>query len=282
MYEQYYDAVESSDALERERLSLLGQMTDPITTARLADLGVGTGWRCLEVGAGDGTISRWLAERVGPEGRVEVMDLDPWLPVRHGRPSPAVRRHEILEGDLEEDRYDLVHCRFVLSHLADPTRVLIQMAAAVRPGGWLIVEEADFRFSGAGDPWHPRAAKFDRVWRALRTDPLTGVAIGKGFGLRLPALVERLGFREIDHEEESLILQGGGPAARSYGLGHQLMSCPAVDSGMLTRADFKELARAYDDPSFCFIPFTFVGAWGRAPAGPDQQRRVRTLATCEA
>jgi SAM-dependent methyltransferase len=242
-------------------------MTDPITIGRLVDLGVGAGWRCLEVGAGDGTIAGWLAGRVGPEGRVVATDLDPQVLARHGRPNLEVRAHDLLDNGLEVAHYDLVHCRFVLMHLDDPTWALARLAAAVRPGGWLIVEEADFGFSGSGDPWHPRAASFDRTWQALQTDLLPGAAIDRALGHRLPALVAELGLRNVLDEEESVIAPGGGPAARYWRMSHQVVRGPAVESGVLTEADFEELNRAYDDPSFCFIPFTVVGAWGRAPVG---------------
>jgi hypothetical protein len=35
---------------------------------------------------------------------------------------------------------------------------------------------------------------------------------------------------------------------------------------VLTKADFDELDRAYDDPSFWFVGYTLFGAWGRRPA----------------
>src|SRR5262249_41196057 len=72
-----YFATDSPDAFERRRLALLTEIADPITPRRLSDLGVGPGWRCLDVGAGDGSIARWLAARVGPEGRVVATDLEP-------------------------------------------------------------------------------------------------------------------------------------------------------------------------------------------------------------
>jgi SAM-dependent methyltransferase len=268
-----YRAAEASDAFERERLSLLCQMTDPITIGRLVDLEVGTGWRCLEIGAGDGTIAGWLAGRVRPVGRVVATGLDPQFLVGQDRPNLEVRTHDVFEDGLEFAHYDLVHCRFVLMHLADPTLALARLAAAVRPGGWLIVEEADFGFSGSGDPWHPRAAAFDRTWQALQTDSLPGAAIDRAFGRRLPALLAGLGLREVLHEEESVIAPGGGPAAHYCRMSHQLARGPAVDSGVVTEADFETLNRAYDDPSFCFIPFAVVGAWGRAPVGPELGER---------
>jgi 2-polyprenyl-3-methyl-5-hydroxy-6-metoxy-1,4-benzoquinol methylase len=67
--EDHYIARQSAEAFERERLGLLERLADPITLRRLQSLGVGVGWRCLEVGAGHGSIVRWLARQVGPQGR---------------------------------------------------------------------------------------------------------------------------------------------------------------------------------------------------------------------
>src|SRR6516164_6049908 len=82
MTENRYLAKDSPDAFERERLALLTQFTDPITTRRLTDLGVGPGWRCLDVAAGNGSVARWLAGRVGREGRVVATDLNPRFRIR--------------------------------------------------------------------------------------------------------------------------------------------------------------------------------------------------------
>src|SRR4051794_23261295 len=71
-----YFASESPDDFEHGRLELLGKVANPITTRRLDGLGIGPGWRCLEVGAGEGGIARWMADRVGPIGRVVAADID--------------------------------------------------------------------------------------------------------------------------------------------------------------------------------------------------------------
>ena len=60
---------------ERDRLRALEQLFDTSTTRRLADLGVGEGWHCLEIGAGAGGVARWLADRVGRTGHVA---WSPW------------------------------------------------------------------------------------------------------------------------------------------------------------------------------------------------------------
>src|SRR6516162_5678939 len=197
MTEDRYLAKDSPHVFERERLALLTQFADPITTRRLTDLGVGPGWRCLDVAAGNGSVARWLAERVGREGRVVATDLNPRFLGGHGLPNVEVRRHNILEDDLEAAHYDLVHCRALLMHLPDPVRALRRLVDAVRPGGWLLAEEADGSSSfGAADPGHTRAAGFDRRTRALRAALKATGTMDLELGRRLPALFESLGVRD--------------------------------------------------------------------------------------
>jgi SAM-dependent methyltransferase len=266
MTENRYLAKDSPDAFERERLALLTRIADPITTRRLTDLGVGPGWRCLDVGAGDGSVALWLAERVGPGGRVTATDLNPRFLGRHGRPNLEVRRHNILEDDLEAAHYDLVHCRALLMHLPDPTRALRRLINAVRRGGWLLVEEAGGAASfGAADPGHTRAAGFDRRSRAVWTALKAAGTMDLDLGRRLPDLFEQLGVLDIGSEGVTLAGRGGDPQARFHQMTDELVRERFVAAGVLTEEDFDELGRAYDDPSFWFGGLTLFGAWGRRP-----------------
>jgi SAM-dependent methyltransferase len=258
-----YFATDSQSVFECERLALLAQIADPITTRRLTDLGVGAGWSCLEVGAGEGSVARWLAARVGREGRVVATDQNPRFLDGHGLPNLEVRKHDIVEDDLETAHYDLVHCRFVLMHLADPLRALARMAAAVRRGGRLIVEEADSGSFGSADATHPRSEEFDRRTQAVHLAVQAGGMIDPTFARRLPALVEGLGFREVGYDGATLIGRGGDPSARNCQMTFQLLRGPIVASGVLADRDFDELHDTLDDPTFYFIHHTLFGAWGR-------------------
>src|SRR5438128_259334 len=120
MSEDRYFAADTEDAFERERLGYLRQMCDPVTMRRLEALDVAEGWRCLEVGAGDGSVACWLAARVGPQGRVVATDINPRFLHNLAVPNLEVRHHHIVNDDLERAHYDLVHCRAVLGHLAQP------------------------------------------------------------------------------------------------------------------------------------------------------------------
>jgi SAM-dependent methyltransferase len=252
-------------AFERRRLALVSRMADPVTTRRLTSLGVGPGWRCLEVDAGEGSVARWLAARVGIRGRVVATDLNPRFLLVPELPNLEVRRHDVLVDHLEPAHYDLVHCRAVLADLAAPLRAVERLAAAVRPGGWLLLEEFDFGSFRAADPEHPRAAAFNRPMWAI----LDALAVGRvsdvSFGRRLGDALLGQGLVEVGQDRITPVRQGGGPGARFTRMWLELLRGPLVGAGVLSEADLDELRQAFDDPSFFFVDRTLFGACGRRP-----------------
>jgi SAM-dependent methyltransferase len=127
----------------RERLGLLEDTFDVGTIRHLGDLGGSEGWHCLEVGEGGGSIAAWLCRRVGTTGRVLATDLDTRFLDDLEFPHLEVRRHDILAEDLPQAAFELVHTRALLCHLPQREQALSRMVAAVRPRGWILVEEPD-------------------------------------------------------------------------------------------------------------------------------------------
>jgi SAM-dependent methyltransferase len=263
MSKDHYIARQSADAFERERLGLLERLADPIAFRRLQSLGVGEGWRCLEVGAGHGSIVRWLAQQVGPQGQVVATDLNPRFLRELAGSNIIVRQHDILSDELEDAHYDLVHCRFLLMHLSQPQRAAERMAKAVRPGGWLCLEESDYSATRAADSSHPLATHFTKkislAFDALRT----GGIMDPYFGCGLRGLVEALGFVEVGHEGVTWINRGGEIGARFLQMGFALGRQSWIATGVLSEKDYGALERLYKDPSFTFVDQTLFGAWGR-------------------
>jgi len=123
------------------RFEALAALFDRSTFSHLLGLGVGSGWRCWEVGAGGMSVPLWLATRVGPTGLVLATDIDTsWL----AGPSPVqVLRHDVGVEDPPATELDLVHARLVLTHVPRRETALTSMIAALRSGGWILVEDAD-------------------------------------------------------------------------------------------------------------------------------------------
>ena len=133
----------AGNTLNEERPGAFERERDAATIRYFEEIGVSSGWRCLEVGGGAGTIAEWLCQQVGTAGHVVVTDLDTRLLEAIDSPNLEVRRHDIVNDDLETDRYDLVHARYVLLHLKEGEVVLKKLADSLKPGGWLFIEDPD-------------------------------------------------------------------------------------------------------------------------------------------
>lgn len=126
-----------------QRMRVLAKLFDAPTRRTLAALGVRDGWHCLEVGGGGGTVARWLAEQVAPAGSVLCTDLDPRHIEAPPLPQLRVERHDIVRDALPEARFDLIHARLVLLHIPERVAVLERLVHALRPGGWIVIEDFD-------------------------------------------------------------------------------------------------------------------------------------------
>ena len=261
-----YVGANISAEVESKRLHALEEMGDPHTRHRLEQLGIRSGWRCLEVGAGRGSVALWMAERVGPSGRVVATDIDPRFLTALDTPRLEVRQHDVLERDFEPAHYDLVHCRALLMHLSSPDLAIRRMAAAVRPGGWLFMEEGDFGAWGAVDPAHPGAAAFDRATRAVWDTLHRLEVMDVRFGRRLSTLIEQLGWGDADHEARLRVSRGGDTVGRFWAVTFSSMrSSPLVDAAAITPSELETTLQLLDDPGFAFIGPIPFSAWCRKP-----------------
>ncbi len=125
------------------RFEALATLFDRSTFGHLREIGVGSGWRCWEVGAGGMSVPLWLAAQVGPTGLVLATDIDTSLLTGPGSGSVQVLRHDVGAEDPPATDLDLVHARLVLTHVPQREAALTSMTAALRSGGWILVEDAD-------------------------------------------------------------------------------------------------------------------------------------------
>ena len=86
-------------------------------------------------------LAVWLADQVGDGGSVDAFDIHDHNMAE--APNLRAEVHDIATDDLDPEEYDLVCCRSLMIHLADPKAALEKMVGALRPGGKLLVEEPD-------------------------------------------------------------------------------------------------------------------------------------------
>lgn len=225
---------DAANVSELERLRELEKIFDPASRELLLsalDLG---GRRVLEVGAGAGSIARWLSERVGPSGHVVALDMN----TRFLGDLPEV---EVIEGsvaDLQIAPFDLVHARYVAVHNADCRAFLAAAVRHLAPGGVLVLEEPDFRPARALAGPVPLRQSFDRVQRAVvemftrrGMDP----GIGSGLGLQLAPSLELRSLQLTPHVE-----RGGSPLGHMMWLSTRALAEKYIETGC---ADGSDIAR---------------------------------------
>jgi SAM-dependent methyltransferase len=230
---------------EAERLRLLERIADPRTERLLTDAAIGPGWDCAELGAGGGSVARWMADQVGPTGSVLALDLDAaLLDQLRDVPHVTVQEADLAFSPLPRESFDVVHTRNLLMHLPDRERILGELVAATKPGGVLVIEEADgFPVSAATDEIFRRTVEpLTRRWKWART---------------LPSFMAGLGFTDLDVVVETEMVQGGTDLAAFWH--HTLRTAlPLLEAG--TEPVEEDVARTLgllEDPLF-WTPFMAV------------------------
>jgi SAM-dependent methyltransferase len=254
---------DTADPVEQERLRAHGELWDPFTFRKLAETGVGDGWRCLEIGAGIGSVAAWLVGRVGSRGHVVATDVEPrWL-----EPLAAanleVRHHNVVVDPLEEGGYDLIHARLVLEHLPQRRAVVAKLVTALRPGGWLVVEDYDLRTLPMSDPPFPA---WDTVTRAL-TDALDVAGIDPRCGAGLLRLLRASGLADVSAEG---FLRPLGVADHAAVLRPVLerLQASILATGAIRADQLEQVIDAFDRPDGdepCAYTPILVSAAGRRP-----------------
>src|SRR4051794_20447295 len=191
---------------ERARLALMSRLLDPMHRRHLESVGIGLGARALEVGCGNGSVAAWLAERVGPDGRVVAADLDLSL-VDVRAPSLELRQHDIVAGPVDPGAFDVVTARAVLHHVGDVDAALRNLVAGLAPGGSILLIEPDFLPVAVAEPAEVRA--FWDGWLAWSRDEGIDYHLGRTLAPRLAAL----GLERIAGTAEAAVFNGGSPWA---------------------------------------------------------------------
>jgi 2-polyprenyl-3-methyl-5-hydroxy-6-metoxy-1,4-benzoquinol methylase len=260
-----YTVFDSAWLEERERLALQEAWLDPWSTQQLEALGVGKGWSCLEVGAGGGSIAEWLCARVGAEGLVLATDIDTRFVDTLRQPGLEVLQHDISVDDLPPGRFDLVHARLLLSHLGSRDVVMTKLIRALKPGGWLLVEDYAHLTLGFVDP--AEDPERSGLWQAALTVALEFMrarGIDLELGGRLYQICRSHGLLAV-HAEGRVSIESGG-SVFTTGLSYSIRRLSAI--GALASLGEDQLDRTFAllaDPEFRMMTQVFMSVRGRKP-----------------
>jgi SAM-dependent methyltransferase len=257
-------AFHNAHELQRERLQALEAALDAGTIRVLRGCGITPGWRCLEVGAGGGSIADWMCEQVGTAGGVVATDLDTTVLQARSRPNLDIRVHDVLADELPRASFDLVHMRLLLAWLPERRAVLERVLRALKPGGRLVVEELDFAsVATAQAPDARSGAAFERVLAAHLDVLRERSGFDSSYGRRLPADMRSAGVDDVRCEGRVSLWADGNAGMRVWRLTFVQLRDAMLAAGTAAH-DIDRAIKLCDEPGMsCLSPLVMAG-WGRA------------------
>ena len=242
---------------EGTRLALMSRLLDPMHRRHLEALGVGQGARTLEVGCGNGSISAWLAESVGPSGEAVAFDLDLSL-VDVRAPNLELRKGDIVAGPVDPGGFDLVTARAVLHHVADAEAAMRNLAASLAPGGAILLIEPDFLPVTVAEP--PEVQAFWSGWLEWSRDQGIDYHVGRKLAPRLA----ELGLEQVAGTAETAVYNGGSEWASYWTDTVVELRSGLVASGKLDDSLIDGFLARCDDPSWWTQTIAFTAVHARA------------------
>jgi SAM-dependent methyltransferase len=243
---------------ERARLAGMEAQWDPGTFRHIEALGLARDASCWEIGAGGGSVAAWLAER---SGRLLVTDVDTRFVDHLAAERVTVERHDVVADPTPKGPFDLIHARLLFEHLPGRNEVLNRLVGALRPGGWLLIEDYDWTSYGP----EPPSETIERVGSAI-LEFMSEAGFDPYLGRRLIGALERGGLADASAEGRLLVMRSNHPGAAFYRLSIVSLRDAIAQRGTVTEADIDEALAAIDSGDLTLVSPTMVAAWGRSPS----------------
>jgi ubiquinone/menaquinone biosynthesis C-methylase UbiE len=255
-------AFDNNNIYSRDQHRCLAEMLDPMTTTRLAQTGVTDGWHCLDVGAGGGSVATWLAQQVAPSGRVLATDIKS-VHIRAG-PGLEVAQHDIVRDPLPETAFDLICARLVLLHLPERRAVLGRLVRALRPGGWLQLDEFDITYGPALLMPNSRARRLYETFLAAKAKLFNTAGADGAWGQHVTQAMHDAGLVNINTVPHVELWHAGSPGVRLL-IHHTFhLRNHFIEAGM-TDQQLADVRTLLIDPTFRATSCVIYSVQGRRP-----------------
>ncbi|MGW0993731.1 methyltransferase [Streptomyces sp. NPDC002520] len=245
-----------------ERFDAFATLFDPTTFRHLEACGLGPGWRCWEVGAGGTSVVSWLAKKVGPTGKVVATDIDTSRLTAVDRYPVEVRVHDVGAEEPPGEGFDLVHARLVLVHVPDRERALRSMVKALRPGGRLLIEDADPALQPliCPDEYGPEQQLANRLRQGFRK-LLARRGADLEYGRKLPRLLREAGLHGVEADAYFPVTSPASAALESATV--RQIRDQLVAAGLATDVEIDRHLANVEAGGMDLATAPMISAWGR-------------------
>ncbi|MFI5419568.1 MAG: methyltransferase domain-containing protein [Nitrososphaerales archaeon] len=266
----------SETAEVSKRFESLKNLYDPITFSRIEALGIVEGWKCLEVGGGGGSVSKWLSSKVGSSGRVLVTDINPlFLNELQGKlDNVEVLTHDITsESGIPKNSFDLAHARLVLVHLSQREKALSNMVSTLKPGGRVLIEDFDWILNEVCRDYHPvlgvpplmTTDLFAKLMQA-RDKVLKQHGTDIHYARRLYSMLRSNDLLDVGISVGGYGAWSGGSDGAKLHIANSLQSRKEIlATGLMSEKEFDAAINLMNDPQWKVFSSMMISGWGRRP-----------------
>ena len=247
------------------RFRSLQLIHDPKSRSIAESLGLGVGWKCLEIGGGGGSFASWLSEKVAETGKVVVTDLDPRFLKENlkGKKNLTVLENDITKDQMPEGGpFDLIHARLVFQHVHEPDSALKKVISSLKKGGWLFIE--DYYSSSQGEIifGDEDTKKKFRKLRKVLLEIFRRHGLDDELAQRLPPLFREFGLKNVGGEINASMWAGGSTGCELWKANFDQIRKQVIDSGLMQESRFDEYVKIFETPGWGFSSPRMVSTWG--------------------
>jgi SAM-dependent methyltransferase len=238
--------IHGTDPSEQDRLADLNRHNNPHFLQFLDLTGAQS---ILEIGSGLGILAAEVA-RAAPNARVVGLEYSAQQLAKAPRGEGAPSNLTLIQGDghalpFEGGTFDVVYCRFLLEHVADPVQVLREGRRVLTPDGRMFAQENNILIND----FDPDCPRFDGVWRkfAELQSALGGDAL---IGKRLFRLMKQAGFEDVRLSIQPEVHHAGQPSfewwTRNLILNVRSGEAALIERGLASRDEIEEACAELD------------------------------------
>jgi len=210
---------------------------------------------------------KWLGHRSGPTGHVLVTDIDPRFLVELAtldQPTIEIQRHDIVADPVPAQTFDLIHARLVLAPIASQPQALQRMVTALKPGGWLVIDDFDVTLLDRSYPTtNAAAAALVQKMLAAQDRLMEARGVDLTWGRSLYRRLRTHGLANVGMEGYVVVWEGRSPGARLMRANFEQIREEAVNAGFITNQEVAQVLTLLDDLDFVFSTNIMFTAWGR-------------------
>jgi SAM-dependent methyltransferase len=204
-----------------------------------------------------------MSDRAGPRGRVVATDINtdwmaPALPA-----NVDLLRHDIGVDPLPEGMFDLVHARAVLTFVPERRSALRRMITALKPHGWLVIEELIPPITEALDPADEPDIELVHKARNAIMEMVRRRGGDSSFAREIPRLMRDAGLTDVGAEGYFLPFRTDAVAGLAKANIDQL-GPSFVDHGLMSPAELDHFRRLLEQPDLLYpASMALISVWGR-------------------